>query len=528
MPTQPSSPEVVVAKSGPKKSPARDLRRLAAAAVVGAGLVGIGLADYSAPAVAQFKPGTPAETLSFADIVDRVKPAVVSISTTNEVKVADRGSRSPGAAPGAPGAGPGGRPFEGIPGLPDDHPLNEFFKNMPGGPGGGGGNPMQQRPRQAAGSGFVVSADGYIVTNNHVVDGATKVKVSFDDQEEIDAKIVGTDSRTDLALLKIEPKKPLTVLKFAQKNPRVGEWVLAVGNPFGLGGTVTAGIVSALARNIGGPYDYMQIDAAVNHGNSGGPTFNLEGDVVGVNTAIYSPTGGNVGIAFAVPADTVKRVVEQLEKGGTVSRGWLGVKIQNIDKDLAGSLGLKEPKGAIISEVMANGPAAGSGLKVEDAILQIDSKPIEDSRDLARTIADLPAQSTVDVKVWRNKAEQTVKVKLGTYPNTAEASEGTAEPEEPKDLGGNVDLKQLGLSVKQGPGKDGVVISDVDPNSDAALKGIKEGDIVLKAGNETVTSPQDVAKAVKKAQDDGAPAVMFHIKRSGDQTVLVAIPLNKS
>ena len=240
---------------------------------------------------------------------------------------------------------------------------------MPGGPGGGGGNPMQQRPRQAAGSGFVVSADGYIVTNNHVVDGATKVKVSFDDQEEIDAKIVGTDSRTDLALLKIEPKKPLTVLKFAQKNPRVGEWVLAVGNPFGLGGTVTAGIVSALARNIGGPYDYMQIDAAVNHGNSGGPTFNLEGDVVGVNTAIYSPTGGNVGIAFAVPADTVKRVVEQLEKGGTVSRGWLGVKIQNIDKDLAGSLGLKEPKGAIISEVMANGPAAGSGLKVEDAIL---------------------------------------------------------------------------------------------------------------------------------------------------------------
>lgn len=511
MPTQPSSPEVV-AKSGPTKSIGRDLRRLAAVAVVGAGLVGIGIAEHSAPAVAQFKPGTPAETLSFAEIVERVKPAVVSISTTNEVKVADR-SR-----------GPGGRPFEGIPGLPEDHPLNEFFKNMPNGQG----NPMQQRPRQAAGSGFVVSPDGFIVTNNHVVDGATKVKVSFDDQEEIDARIVGTDSRTDLALLKIEPKKPLTALKFAAKNPRVGDWVLAVGNPFGLGGTVTAGIVSALARNIGGPYDYMQIDAAVNHGNSGGPTFNLEGDVVGVNTAIYSPTGGNVGIAFAVPSDTVKRVVEQLQKGGTVSRGWLGVKIQNIDKDLAGSLGLKEPKGAIISEVMADGPAAASGLKVEDAILQIDSKAIEDSRDLARTIADLPANSTVDVKVWRNRAEQMVKVKLGTYPNTAAAEEGNTEPEEPnKDLGGNVDLKQLGLSVKAGPGKDGVVISDVDPNSDAALKGIKEGDIVLKAGNETVTSPQDVAKAVKKAQDEGLPAVMFHIKKSGDQTVLVAIPLGK-
>jgi serine protease Do len=472
------------------------------------------MSEHSSPAVAQFKPGTPAETLSFAEIVERVKPAVVSISTTNEVKVADN-KRTPGAS----------RPFEGIPGLPEDHPLNEFFKNLPNGQG----NPMQQRPRQAAGSGFVVSSDGYIVTNNHVVDGATKVKVSFDDQEEIDAKIVGTDSRTDIALLKIEPKKPLTVLKFASKNPRVGEWVLAVGNPFGLGGTVTAGIVSALARNIGGPYDYMQIDAAVNHGNSGGPTFNLEGDVVGVNTAIYSPTGGNVGIAFAVPADTVKRVVEQLEKGGAVSRGWLGVKIQNIDKDLAGSLGLKEPKGAIISEVMANGPAADAGLKVEDAILSIDSKAIEDSRDLARTIADLPAKSSVDVKVWRNKSEQTVKVKLGTYPNTAATEEGNTEPEEPKDLGGNVDLKQLGLSVKPGPGKDGgVVISDVDPNSDAALKGIKEGDVVLKAGNETVTTPQDVAKAVKKAQDEGAPAVMFHIKKGGDQTVLIAIPLGKT
>ena len=511
MATQPSSPEVV-AKSGPTKTIGRDLRRLAAAAVVGAGLVGIGMSEYAAPAVAQFKPGTPAETLSFAEIVERVKPAVVSISTTNEVKVADK-------------RGGNGKPFEGIPGLPEDHPLNEFFKNMPNGPG----NPMQQRPRQAAGSGFVVSDDGYIVTNNHVVDGATKVKVSFDDQEEIDAKIVGTDPRTDIALLKIEPKKPLTVVKLAGKNPRVGDWVLAVGNPFGLGGTVTAGIVSALARNIGGPYDYMQIDAAVNHGNSGGPTFNLEGDVVGVNTAIYSPTGGNVGIAFAVPADTVKRVVEQLEKGGKVSRGWLGVKIQNIDKDLAGSLGLKEPKGAIISEVMSDGPAADAGLKVEDAILQIDDKKIEDSRDLARTIADLPAKVAVNVKVWRNKSEQTVKVKLGTYPNNPEVADNNEQPQEEKDLGGNVDLKQLGLSVKAGAGKDGsVVVSDVDPNSDAALKGIKEGDIVLKAGNEKVSSPQDVAKAVKKAQDEGLPAVMFHIKKSGDQTVLIAIPLGKS
>ncbi len=289
---------------------------MAAAAVVGAGLVGIGLADYSAPAVAQFKPGTPAETLSFADIVDRVKPAVVSISTTNEVKVADRGNRGPGAGPGA---GPGGRPFEGIPGLPDDHPLNQFFKNMPGGPGGGGGNPMQQRPRQAAGSGFVVSADGYIVTNNHVVDGATKVKVSFDDQEEIDAKIVGTDfaHRSGTAEDRAEEAADRPQVRAEEPARR----------RMGAGGRQSVWPRRhshgrhrfALARNIGGPYDYMQIDAAVNHGNSGGPTFNLEGDVVGVNTAIYSPTGGNVGIAFAVPADTVKRVVEQAR-----GQGWHG------------------------------------------------------------------------------------------------------------------------------------------------------------------------------------------------------------
>jgi len=512
MHSDPRLPEDV-ARSGPVRaadrgSKGRDWRRLALVAVLGIGLLGVGLAERPEPAIAQLKPGVPATTMSFADIVERVKPAVVSVSTTNEVKVADRGSS---------------HPFEGIPGLPKDHPLNELFKNLPN------GAPMHQRPRQAAGSGFIVSPDGYIVTNNHVVDGATKVKVSFDDQEEVDAKIVGTDARTDIALLKIEPTHPLTVVKFADRTPRVGEWVLAVGNPFGLGGTVTAGIVSALARNIGGPYDYMQIDAAVNHGNSGGPAFNLEGDVVGVNTAIFSPTGGNVGIAFAVPADTVKRVVQQLEKGGKVSRGWLGVKIQNIDRDLAGSLGLKEPKGAIISEVMPNGPAAGAGLKVEDAILKVDTKEIEDSRDLARTIADLPAKSTVDVKVWRNKGEKTIRVKLGTYPNTEDVAEGKMEPDTQDQDSGNVDLKQLGLTLKPaGPGdKEGVVIADVDPNSDAAQKGLKEGDVILKAGDEKVTSPQDVVDALKKTQKDGLPAVMFHIKK-GDQTVLVAIPLNKS
>ena len=506
------------AKTGPAKANWRDLRRLAAFSVLGVGLLVVGLADRPAPAVAQLKVGVPAETMSFADIVEQVKPAVVSISATNELpRVADNSKKG--------GGGAQQRPFEGIPGLPEDHPLNELFKNLPK------GMPQQQQPRQAAGSGFVVSADGYIVTNRHVVDGATKLKVSFDDQEQIDAELKGSDERTDIALLKIEPKKPLTYVKFAEKQPRVGDWVLAVGNPFGLGGTVTAGIVSALARNIGGPYDYMQIDAAVNHGNSGGPAFNLEGNVVGVNTAIYSPTGGNVGIAFAVPADTVKRVVEQLQKGGNVSRGWLGVRIQEVDKDMADSLGLKEPKGAVISEVLADGPAASAGLKVEDAIVQIDSKRIEDPRDLQRTIADLPAKSTVDIKVWRDKSEQTIKVKLGTYQNKEEAADSETPQEDKNDeSSGNVDLKQLGLTLKPSAAnsKEGVVIAEVDPNSQAADKGLKEGDVILKAGNENVSSPQDVVNAVKKTQTEGRSSVMFHVKKGGDQTVLVAVPLKKS
>jgi len=499
-----------VAKTGPAKSRGRDLRRLATVAVLGIGLLAIGLADRPAPAIAQLNSSVPAETMSFANIVERVKPAVVSISATNEMpKVADN---------------KGDRKFRGIPGLPEDHPLNELFKNLPN-----GGIPMQRRPRQAAGSGFVVSPDGYIVTNRHVVDGATKVKVSFDDQEEIDAVIKGTDKRTDIALLKIEPKKPLAFVKFSDKKPRVGDWVLAVGNPFGLGGTVTAGIVSALARNIGDPYDFMQIDAAVNHGNSGGPAFNLEGDVVGVNTAIYSPTGGNVGIAFAVPADTVKKVVEQLEKGGSVSRGWLGVTIQPIDEDLAGTLGLEKPRGALINRVLAKGPAAKAGLEVQDAILEVGANKIDDPRDLQRTIADLPAESTVDIKVWRNKSEKTIKVKLGTYPNNDETIDREMEPEEPGDDNGNIDLKQLGLTLKPaGPdGKEGVVIADVDPNSSAAEKGLKEGDVILKAGDTSVSTPDDVVNVLKKSKEANDSAVILYVKRNGNQTVLVAIPIEK-
>ena len=324
----------------------------ALAALALAGVVGLGLPQSAVHA--QLKPEAAVQMpgrapLSFADIVDRVKPAVVSIHVTN-------GGSQPKIAQAPKGGSPkGSSPRDLFPGLPDDHPLSEFFKNLPKewrdlpGPG----NP---RPTQAQGSGFVVSADGFVVTNNHVIDGGSKIQVSFDKDNKFDAELIGTDQRTDIALLKIKASQTFPFVKFADKTPRVGDWVIAVGNPFGLGGTVTAGIVSAQGRDIGsGPYDYMQIDAAVNRGNSGGPTFNLDGDVVGVNTAIYSPSGGNVGIAFAIPAKTAGDVVTQLKSSGSVNRGWLGVKIQNIDEDTAASLGLTEPKGALVTEVTTPG-----------------------------------------------------------------------------------------------------------------------------------------------------------------------------
>lgn len=517
MHVQPGSPEGA-AKTGPAITSGRKFGRLAAVTVLGAGLLALGVAERPSPAVAQLQPGSPmAATGSFADIVVRVKPAVVSVSTTNGgPQLASRGNRK----------GPRG----GFPDLQEDHPLYDLFKNLPkefSAP-----QPQQPRPRKATGSGFVVSADGYVVTNNHVIDGAREVFVSFDDQEKFEAELIGTDARTDIALLKIKnSKKKFPHVTFAGKKPRVGDWVLAVGNPFGLGGTVTAGIVSALARDIGsGPYDFMQIDAAVNRGNSGGPTFNLEGEVVGVNTAIFSPTGGNVGIAFAVPADTVKDVIDELKDSGSVSRGWLGVKIQNVDDDTAASLGLSEDKGALISEVMADGPAASAGLKVQDAILEVNGTEIEDSRDLARKIADFAPGATVKVKVWRSDKEKTLNVKLGKFPNSTKVALGKFDDDDAKEKPDKVDLKQLGLTLmpaRSGGSKVGVAIAEVDPNSDAAEKGLKSGDVILEAGGKSVSSPADVLEALKKMKELGRTAVLLHIK-TGDQKKLVPVQINKS
>jgi serine protease Do len=461
--------------------------------------------------------------LSFADLVERVKPSVVSVSVIND------GGASKMAANEKKDDKKGGNKFN-FPDLPPDHPLHDFFKHLPKEFG------QQEQPKvvQGQGSGFVISSDGYVVTNNHVIDGATKIQVTFDgDETKYDAKLVGTDPRTDVALLKIESKKTFPAVKLSTKAPRVGDWALAVGNPFGLGGTVTAGIVSALARDIGsGPYDYMQIDAAVNRGNSGGPTFNLDGEVIGVNTAIFSPSGGNVGIAFDVPAKTVAEVVTQLKATGTVKRGWLGVKIQNVDEDTAASLGLKEAHGALVSEVTPTGPAAAAGIKTQDAILQVNDEKIADSRDLARKIAELSPDSPVNIKVWRNNAEKTIKVKLGLFPKNAEAlmngdNDNDNSNSNDDNGSGQMQLSQLGVTLmpaRSGSDEEGVAIAEVDPTSDAAEKGLKAGDVILEVSGQTVKSPADVVTGIKKAQDLKRTAVLLHIK-SSDQKRFVAVQL---
>lgn len=501
-------------KTIPELTRPRD-RRKRVLGLMGAGLIGLSAISLH-PALAQRADAPAIETplgrapMTFADIVDRVKPSVVSIHVA---------AGSPRGLPRGGNRGPG------FPDLPDDHPFNEFFRNLPK---EFRNQPPQPRQSLAQGSGFVISPDGYVVTNNHVVDGATRIQVSFDEHNKYEAELVGADPRTDIALLKIKSDKTFPYVRFAQKPARVGDWVLAVGNPFGLGGTVTAGIVSALGRDIGsGPYDFIQIDAAVNRGNSGGPTFNLDGEVVGVNTAIYSPSGGNVGIAFAVPAKTASEVIEQLRTNKTVSRGWLGVKIENVDEDKASSLGMKEAKGALINEITPNGPAVDSGLKAGDVIVAVNGVKIENSRDLARKIAEIRPGTTVRIDVIRYGKAETFNVKLGTFPTTQEIARAP-DPEKPASA--TVDL--LGLSLAQpgptrtGGPREGVQIADVDGSSDAAAKGIRAGDVILDVQGQKVSTPAEVEAAVKSVQASGRPAVLLRIK-TGDAIRFVAVQLKK-
>ena len=378
---------------------------LAGAAALSVGLVaglGASLATGSGPAKAQSAVSFPAAP-SFADVVDQVKSSVVSVRVKARAEAASQR---------------GGPALDDI---PPGHPLERFFRQFgengaaPGARGRGRG----ERPVQMSqGSGFFISADGYVVTNNHVVDNAVEVQLVTDDGRTLDAKVVGTDPRTDLALLKVSNGGTFPFVRLASGNPRIGDWVLAVGNPFGLGGTVTAGILSARNRDLGsGPYDdYLQIDAAVNRGNSGGPTFNAAGEVIGVNTAIVSPSGGNVGIAFAIPAATVQAVVADLKQKGSVSRGFIGVQIQPVTPEIADAIGLAGATGALVADASPDGPAARAGIRRGDTIRAINGEAVKDARDLSRRIATFKPGETVKITVWREGRERAIALDVGRQP----------------------------------------------------------------------------------------------------------------
>jgi serine protease Do len=457
--------------------------------------------------------------IGFADIVERVKPSVISVRVKINEKVASKDDSGNDDSPFQPGS-PMERFFRRF-GGPDGLPPG-----LRGGPRGGRGAVTGQ------GSGFFISADGYAVTNNHVVDGADKVEVTTDDGKTFTAKVIGTDQRTDVALIKVEGGSDFPFAKLSEGKPRIGDWVLAVGNPFGLGGTVTAGIVSASGRDIGnGPYDdFIQIDAPVNKGNSGGPAFNTEGEVMGVNTAIYSPSGGSVGIAFSIPASTVKTVIAQLKDKGSVSRGWIGVQIQPVTSDIADSLGLKKAEGALVAEPQANGPAAKAGIESGDVITAVNGTPVKDARELARTIGGFAPGNTVKLNVLHKGEEKAISLTLGQLPNTVEAKADIDN----SDRGGTMrgtDVPRLGLTLAPagsvaGAGKEGVVVTEVDPKSAAAERGFKEGDVILEVAGKSVANPGEVREAINAARTDNRNSVLIRV-RSGGSSRFVAVPLAK-
>jgi len=440
-----------------------------------------------------------ARPIGFADIVEKVKPAVISV----RVKMRTTSTSSDDDLP-----------------FPKGSPLEKFFKRF-GMPEGMPNIPRGRRFGTAQGSGFLISADGYAVTNNHVVEKATNVEVTTDDGKSHAAKVIGTDPRTDLALIKIDGGN-FPFVKLADTAPRIGDWVLAVGNPFGLGGTVTAGIVSARGRDIGtGPYDdFLQIDAPVNKGNSGGPTFNTEGSVIGVNTAIFSPSGGSVGIAFAIPAETVRSVVAQLKDKGTVTRGWIGVQIQPVTAEIADSLGLKKSAGALVAEPQKDSPAVKAGIEAGDVIVRVDDKPVIDARDLARKIGGMAPGTTVKLGIVRGGSEKTFHLTLGELPNVREARADAGQGK-----GKGTEEPRLGLSLAPSDGNEkGVVVAEVDPSGPAADFGLKPGDVILEVGGKAVATPEELRSALGKAREEGKHSVLMRVK-SEQGTRFVAIPL---
>ncbi len=475
---------------------------------------------------------------SFADLAARLQPAVVNISSSQKVEQrADRGPEVPGFPPGSP--------FEQF--------FRDFLdRNKPG--QGQGQNPGQRRgerqtPREdgqgggsgravSLGSGFIIDPSGYIVTNNHVIDGADEISVTLTDNTTLKAKLVGKDERVDLAVLKVETDHPLTAVPFGDSDTaRVGDWVLAIGNPFGLGGSVTAGIVSARGRDIRqGPYDdFIQTDAAINRGNSGGPLFNMDGQVIGINTAIYSPSGGSVGIGFSVPANLAKAVVMQLKQYGHARRGWLGVRIQQVTPDIAEALGLKDSQGAMVAGVNDGGPADKAGIKNGDVILKFNNQDVKEMRTLPRIVAETEIGKMVPVVLWRDRHDTTVQASVGELPDDVQqaSTSPTAPPEKPANrsmmlsgLGARLSplTNELREQYKLAADQKGVVVTDVQSDGPAAARGVKAGDVIVEVQQEPVTTPQDVQDRLDKYKKQNRKTVLMLVQ-NGDGMRWIPVPL---
>lgn len=453
--------------------------------------------------------------VSVADIAEKLSNSVVNISTSQTVK------------------GPKGVP---LPRVPEGSPFEEFFKEF------FDRQQQQGTPRRvnSLGSGFVIDASGLIVTNNHVIEEADEIIVSFTDGQKLKVEeIVGRDSKTDLAVLRVKPEKPLTAVSFGDSSRmRVGDWVMAIGNPFGLGGTVTVGIISAKKRDINaGPYDeFLQTDAAINRGNSGGPLFNMDGEVIGVNTAIISPTGGSIGIGFAVPANTASHVIDQLKEYGETRRGWLGVRIQTITDTIAESLGMENTNGALVASVTEGSPAAEAGIEAGDVILKFDGQEVLEMRGLPKIVAQTPIGEAVDVEILRGNERKTLQVKVGRLPEQAAAAPTEEKPAAPpKEEEKTTSL--LGLSIspitdelrsryKIEPTVKGVIVTEVDPASSAAEKSVKEGDVIVEVTRKEVGSPDDVAAQVDAVRKSGRKSVLLLIDDGKGELRFVAIPVD--
>ncbi len=470
----------------------------------------------------------------FADLAATLSPAVVNVSSSQATQQrADRG-------------GPGGTPDLG---MPPGSPFEQFFRdflernrpNRRGGPQQGPQQGPQDGPQGghavSLGSGFIIDPAGYIVTNNHVIDGADEISVTLTDNTTLKAKLVGKDERVDLALLKVDTDKPLTAVQFGDSDTgRVGDWVLAIGNPFGLGGSVTAGIISARGRDIRqGPYDdFIQTDAAINRGNSGGPLFNMKGQVIGINTAIYSPSGGSVGIGFSVPANLAKPVIMQLREYGRARRGFLGVSIQPVTPDIAESLGLKDPTGALVGRINEGGPAEQAGIKGGDVILKFNGQDLKDVKSLQRIVAETPIGKSVPVALWRDGKNVSVQASVGELPDEIQQASAPATPEKPKPdpttaisgLGAKLSpiTDEARTQFKLGADQKGVVVTDVDSDGFGATKGLKPGDVIVEVQQQSVGKPQDVLELMDKYRKLNRRTVLMLVQ-SGNGLQWIAVPL---